>query len=792
MLGTMVSGCGAKNKGSEPAEEPAEVQQSDSDTDDSASDTVPADVTETADDQDSKQITKENVANLNPYIVTVDRYVQDELGRIDVGYMSVDYVELDEESGALCPNLVKSLNAFNADRKQAFEEYYPNFSEVANEQYEKAFETSHSEGSDAASNGPEPSMDYVSADVFRADNVAMSILTSSVSYWGEKKETTVLYVGTTYDSQTGEKLELSDVVDDPEAYKAAVESELERKYQDVLLDDVDLEEYLGWVLTPEGMMLYFPADYVIGADGRDITLQINLDEHPGIVKERYSVAPDEYVIPFFGDEIFYMEANGDGVEREAVVYSPVGAEGSDIAEEYMTYDIYVNGKQYDRFDEEWFYGYKPYYVRKNNKTFIYVYTSGYERDYISVNRFELNTPICIAKLPATPFMVENIEDSSEEFIYRHIAFTNPSMIDDALSFDRNICGSYKGEEGDGWEVRYWDISNIDGKYYLDYIGEYDYMAAEIELLDETPYQVGDELRYMVKVYPFSGFSFGGEYQGGGQVMYISADLSKACRYISLSAGNPFFYGEQNMLSVEEVNLHGIQDHCEANLSVPEIIGSWRCIVSDSANEYNVYMEFFEDGKVDIVRKTEGYTPMVYRGIYTLNENGGTYTGTIDAEAIGMGTQPCASWILDFDPTSDHPIQIRDEYAGGNPLIYGAGDMVFEKTVSGEYDRFIHPGPWKRTEAVAELYDEYLAVAGMEFAYDFAPEYIDAIHAGALEVSNCSSYYSYGIQDNKAGGEIWIKVMDDVLPSIQVTKDWIRYDLGEGSYIDIYDNRLDAK
>lgn len=790
MLGMMVAGCGAKKEVGEDigksVDTLAESQQEEIAADEAASDDVSNEVPEIAEEQAAEQITKENVKNLNPSIVSVERYVKDELGRMVVGYMSTDYVEVDEESGELCPYLVKSLNEFNKDRKQTFEEYYPQFSETANKQYEKAFEDSHSENSDE---GPDSCVDYVRIDVMRADNVAMSMLTTSIAYLGGDNES-LMFVGVTYDSQTGKKLELTDVVADLDAYKAAVESELKRKYQNVELSDVNLEEYLGWTLTPEGMIVYFPGDYVTMSYGQSVSVQINKDEHPGVINEKYSVAPDEYAIPFDGDDIFYMDVNGD-VEREAVVYSPLGT-GDYEGEEFPSYEIYVNGKSYQNFEEDPFYDYTPYYVRKNNKSYIYVYTEGYEHDFISVNRFELNDPICVAKLPGTPFYVENIDDASEEFINRHIAFTNPAMVDDALSFDKNICGTYKGDEGDGWEVRYWDISNVDGKYYLDYIGEYDFTAAEIELLDETPYLVGDELRYMVKVYPFSGFAFGGEYQGAGQVMYISRDLECASKRISLSASNPFFYARQDMLSVEGVNMHKIQDQCEPNQSAPELVGSWRSVVSDESKEYNVYLQFEEDGRATIVRKSEGYTPMVYRGIYTIDANGDAFAGKIEAEAIGMGTQPVAEWIFTFDPKADSPIQICGEYEDENPLVYGVDDMRFQKTKSGEYDRFIHPGPWKRSDEVTEMYDEYLAIADAEFVYDFPNEYIENIYNTARSLTNCSSYISYGIQDNKKGGEIWIKVMDDVLPSIQVTKNWLRYDLGEGSFYDIHDNCYDEE
>ena len=88
-----------------------------------------------------------------------------------------------------------------------------------------------------------------------------------------------------------------------------------------------------------------------------------------------------------------------------------------------------------------------------------------------------------------------------------------------------------------------------------------------------------------------------------------------------------------------------------------------------------------------------------------------------------------------------------------------------------------------------MFDEYLSATDEGFKNDYTPEYLDNIYAKARTLTNCTSYNSYGVQDNKKGGEIWIKIMKDVLPSVQVTKGWIRYDLGANSYYDIYDNCL---
>ena len=405
-------------------------------------------------------ITKENVCSLCPSIVSVNRYIMDELGRNDVGYRSIDYVEIDENSAVLCPELAKSLNELNDTRKKEFNESELRFSEAARSYAERMFEETHSEDSDM-DYGYDVCVDYEFVDVYRADNVAFSLLVTYVDFWGTDGNN-IMYVGYTYDSQTGKRLDIKDVVADWSAYQNAVLKEFERKYGKVEMAEIDPTDYLGWTLTPEGVIIYYPEDYVKTPDYGDKSVQINFDEYPDIFYKKYCIAPDEYAIPFDGNDIFYMDVNGDLV-REAVTYSPLGP-GEYEGEEYPSYEIYVNGKSYQNFEEDWFYAYKPYYVRRNNKSYIYVYAEGYDHDFITVNRFELDEPICVAKLPATPFYVENLDEEEEEFINRHIAFTNPAIVHGALSFDRNVCGTYKGEEGDGWEVRFWDISNIDGRY----------------------------------------------------------------------------------------------------------------------------------------------------------------------------------------------------------------------------------------------------------------------------------------------------------------------------------------
>lgn len=117
----------------------------------------------------------------------------------------------------------------------------------------------------------------------------------------------------------------------------------------------------------------------------------------------------------------------------------------------------------------------------------------------------------------------------------------------------------------------------------------------------------------------------------------------------------------------------------------------------------------------------------------------------------------------------------------------AKDMKFIRVEPGKHDKYIHPGPYKRADEVSEMWDEYIYSDEDNFQYDFQQEYIEAIIYGAVELAEGTSYKTYGIQDNKKGGEMWIQVFKDVYPSVQVTKSWVRYDFGKSEYYDIFDD-----
>lgn len=110
-------------------------------------------------------------------------------------------------------------------------------------------------------------------------------------------------------------------------------------------------------------------------------------------------------------------------------------------------------------------------------------------------------------------------------------------------FRNQVCGVYTYEPDDAEEKRYFEISHMDGQFYLEYIGQYDYAGAELEILNmdiKNSSSNSKRIDFEVMIYPFSGFSFEGEYWGTGNKAIVT---KWADENLQLSEGQPFFSGE---------------------------------------------------------------------------------------------------------------------------------------------------------------------------------------------------------------------------------------------------------
>ncbi len=188
--------------------------------------------------------------------------------------------------------------------------------------------------------------------VKRADELLLSLLYDSYSYYGGAHGNTY-FLGETYSTKTGEKLSLSDVVNDVDILPELVEEHLNRYWSDVeFFEDYDLkgmfeEETVQWTLDYNGITFYFNAyDLAPYAAGVQV-VTLTKEEYPEILKAEYMSAPASYSfeitkgVPYFCD--IYNDAVADMVNVYAYTDDYSGAGQLTITINDMTYteDLYL-------------------------------------------------------------------------------------------------------------------------------------------------------------------------------------------------------------------------------------------------------------------------------------------------------------------------------------------------------------------------------------------------------------------------------------------------------------------
>jgi len=226
--------------------------------------------------------------------------------------------------------------------------------------------------------------------VRRADTLLTSILYEKFTYMGGIHGDTYLY-GENYDTKTGKKLRLEDVVNDKTKLTEAISEQLDKHWGDIERNDfADLEELLyeerliSWTLDYNGITVYFMplsiANYSTGIQ----VVTVSNKEYPEVLKDAYQVAPDSYGIELTKDTMFYYDVTGDGVIDE-IVFS---AYESDDEGNAGAISIYVNGTTYD--EESWMYGaYATFVHTEDGKNYMYVEVSR-ESDYRQTICYDLS------------------------------------------------------------------------------------------------------------------------------------------------------------------------------------------------------------------------------------------------------------------------------------------------------------------------------------------------------------------------------------------------------------------
>ena len=189
--------------------------------------------------------------------------------------------------------------------------------------------------------GFSPVTEVTSLYPHRADSVAVSFLTvvQSEHPWGSSESA----YGVSFDSQTGKRLLLRDVVMELPGLAKAIKNAYESEWPDEVRTEnweevIDhAAEYYGsaleWTLDPQGMTFYFaPGQISMESLGR-ISVLVPYEADEDLFTEKYQAVPAAYsIFPEIGESLFY-DLDGDGtgdrilLEQDRNRYSKKGSLG---------------------------------------------------------------------------------------------------------------------------------------------------------------------------------------------------------------------------------------------------------------------------------------------------------------------------------------------------------------------------------------------------------------------------------------------------------------------------------
>lgn len=233
--------------------------------------------------------------------------------------------------------------------------------------------------------GFEPLTSSLDVQVRRADSTAFSVLYDSYYYNGMNGGARYFWGGN-YDTETGIALYLPDVVTDMDGFAKIVEDKMFSSFgKEVFHSETIITEHFNelgefgthWTLDYNGVTVYFSEGEIADAGVGCLNVTVTFAEDPELFNEKYTKAPDAYIVSLPTKSVFYTDLDGNGDCEELVI-----ADSSD-EDAYVTAEIYSADNSYaDSFPA---YSCEPYYVKTaDGKHYLYLFTEQETQMYLYV------------------------------------------------------------------------------------------------------------------------------------------------------------------------------------------------------------------------------------------------------------------------------------------------------------------------------------------------------------------------------------------------------------------------
>ena len=350
-------------------------------------------------------------------------------------------LKLSEEHGRAYPDLSAAFDKYNeeslTEAKALMYEFAPLAEEMEGEEFNPAY-------------------CQAEAKVYlqRADNHIVSLLEGMEKYTGGIHPDYFWY-GRNYNTSTGEKAALSDVLTDTKALPSVLEKKITEKYPDVAFHDLkDIfskykEEEFTWTIDYQGITFWFSPYEIAAFSVGTLSAKIWFDEFPEMFNKEYTCTPENYVISLpVGIDMEFDLIKDDGVKDSVYTQKVLDKYGS-----YNMLSVAVNGKAFT--DEiNYAYDFDVYLAHIGNKNYIYS-DSFSDNDYHMFCTWDINgaAPKMTQELYGTEVDYEYIEEGFEEGTTYKQAFNNPEFLRLETRFEilgtRGATATYKLSEKDG-------------------------------------------------------------------------------------------------------------------------------------------------------------------------------------------------------------------------------------------------------------------------------------------------------------------------------------------------------
>ena len=425
----------------------------------SKEDTAQTTVKENKEEKDTskEQIKKEETEKkvLHPYIHTdsVSGYVNSADGGVQINYsLKTGGLVLSDEEATAYPELNQALTLEYDTLKKSTQEDLNNLKESAEEMVE------YMQGDD----NMQLIAEYAPY-VLRADENVVSYEQFYDDYYGGAHGYHS-YAGFTFDTKTGKKLDLYDVITGEESVKAGIIQELKNKYAsedglvenntpeedaDTFFEYVDSKDQSGavaWSLGADRLNIYYNP-YNIGSWALGIvSVSLPFEKYPDAVKEEYKMGPSDYSVKIGIYADYSADIYNDGSFSDVSVY-PDGTD--DYANGALRIQIQdENGQVTSRvFDDMYYFTMEAYYVKTGNRHFLHVFTHS-ENDWTADNVYEITNGQIrdLGYVEGTPALIRYEYNYNEDSLFTNsedvAAYNDPGAL--YLEKTMNAFSTYSG------------------------------------------------------------------------------------------------------------------------------------------------------------------------------------------------------------------------------------------------------------------------------------------------------------------------------------------------------------